>query len=110
MYNICMYEIYNFNLFKILYNYNKFIYTQILYNKIYVQSILERDDVIGAYARKWRHYKLASQFTSMICDYLNKRVLDDSKNRGTSTATAAADKHQTVGDGKYKRQTIHAVG
>ncbi|CAG8523652.1 5982_t:CDS:10 [Diversispora eburnea] len=64
-----------------------------------------------AYARKWKHYQLASQFSSMICEYLNKRILDNSefKNRGISTATAAADKQQFVEDGKYKRQTIHAL-
>ncbi|RHZ52955.1 hypothetical protein Glove_454g2 [Diversispora epigaea] len=75
------------------------------------KSILEHDDVTSAYSRKWKHYKLASQFSSMICEYLNKRILDntESKNRGISTATAAADKQQSVEDGKYKKQTIHAL-
>ncbi|CAI2161539.1 18874_t:CDS:10 [Funneliformis geosporum] len=65
-------------------------------------SILNHDDVVSAYAREWKHYSLAAGFSSMICDYLNK-LLVNSKSR------AISDRKMTVQGGNYRRQTVQAL-
>ncbi|CAG8608507.1 6088_t:CDS:10, partial [Dentiscutata heterogama] len=69
------------------------------------RSILDHDDVVSAYAREWEHYRVASDVSSKICDYLNKLILRSKDPKGRS----GADRHHPVEDGKYRRQTIHAV-
>ncbi|CAG8780117.1 17510_t:CDS:10, partial [Gigaspora margarita] len=68
------------------------------------RSILDHDDVVSAYAREWEHYRVASDVSSKICDYLNKLILKE-HNKGRSVT----DRNHPVEDGKYRRQTIHAV-
>ncbi|CAG8591155.1 13153_t:CDS:10, partial [Acaulospora colombiana] len=63
------------------------------------KSILDHDDVVSSYAREFANYKIASESSSIICEYLNRLLL---KNKND-------DKRQTVGDSRYKRQTIHAL-
>ncbi|CAG8505419.1 9997_t:CDS:10, partial [Scutellospora calospora] len=69
------------------------------------RSILDHDDIVSAYAREWEHYRVASDFSSKICDYLNKLILrsKDPKSR------SGTDRYHPVEDGKYRRQTIHAL-
>lgn len=71
------------------------------------QSILDHDDVVSAYAREWKHYSLAAGYSSMMCEYLNKLLVNgtkDNKSRGM------VDKKTTVQGGNYRRQTVQAVG
>ncbi|KAG9289195.1 hypothetical protein G9A89_022504 [Geosiphon pyriformis] len=68
------------------------------------KTILDHDDVVNAYAKEWNHFYLASDFSSRLCDYLNKLLLKVKETPGI-----AAPEKRTVGDGKYKRQTVQAL-
>ncbi|CAG8443676.1 9696_t:CDS:10 [Ambispora gerdemannii] len=68
-------------------------------------SILDHDDIVNAYAKEWSHYSLASDYSSRICDYLNKIMLKVKDTGGIP----ASEKRKTVGDGKYRRQTVQAL-
>ncbi|RIB08915.1 Cullin [Gigaspora rosea] len=68
------------------------------------RSILDHDDVVSAYAREWEHYRIASDVSSKICDYLNKLIMKE-HNKGR----IGTDRNHPVEDGKYGRQTIHAL-
>ncbi|CAB4428705.1 unnamed protein product [Rhizophagus irregularis] len=70
------------------------------------ESILDHDDVVSAYAREWKHYSLAAGYSSMMCEYLNKLLVNgtkDNKSRGM------VDKKTTVQGGNYRRQTVQAL-
>ncbi|CAG8456136.1 9200_t:CDS:10 [Ambispora leptoticha] len=69
------------------------------------RNILDRDDIIKAYAEEWNRYSQASIYISRICDYLNRIML---KNKDTG-GIPASERRKTVGDGKYRRQTIQAL-
>ncbi|RUS20694.1 Cullin [Endogone sp. FLAS-F59071] len=68
------------------------------------QHILEHDDIVTAYARDFEKYYLAADYANMLCDYLNRLLL-----KSKDPSVTHADKRQTVGDGRYRRQTIQAV-
>lgn len=59
---------------------------------------------MSAYAREWKHYSLAAGYSSKMCDYLNKLLVNGTKDRGM------VDKKTTVQGGNYRRQTVQAVG
>ncbi|CAG8824242.1 34725_t:CDS:2, partial [Racocetra persica] len=67
-------------------------------------SILDHDDVVSAYVREWEHYRVASDASSKICEYLNRLIMKkDPKDR------SGMDRNRLVEDGKYRRQTVHAL-
>jgi hypothetical protein len=70
------------------------------------QSILDHDDVVSAYARDWKHYSLAAGYSSMMCDYLNKLLVNGTKD---NKIRGMVDKKSVVQGGNYRRQTVQAV-
>jgi len=69
------------------------------------QSILKHDDIVTAYTTEWEHYRLASYYSSLMCDYLNGHIIKVKDIGGIP----GAERRQIVGDGRYRRQTIQAV-
>ena len=66
---------------------------------------MDHDDVVSAYVREWKHYSLAAGYSSMICDYLNKILVSNTRDK----ARSIVDRKMTVQGGNYRRQTVQEV-
>ena len=66
-----------------------------------MQSLLLHDDTVSAYARKWEEYRIASNYTNVICAYLN-RMLVKMKNPHSNSGGLG-------GDSRYRKMSIEAV-
>ncbi|CAG8496671.1 9525_t:CDS:10, partial [Paraglomus occultum] len=67
-------------------------------------SILKHNDIVTAYTTEWEHYRLASYYSSLMCDYLNGHII-----KVKDGGIPGAERRQIVGDGRYRRQTIQAL-
>nr|CAG8438868.1 5547_t:CDS:10 [Entrophospora candida] len=68
------------------------------------ESILEHNDIVNEYYREWKRYRLAAEYSSNVCDYLNKRLTNELKSHNI-----VATRRENVGGGKYKPQTFQAL-
>ncbi|CAJ0877585.1 10777_t:CDS:10 [Entrophospora sp. SA101] len=68
------------------------------------ESILEHNDIVNEYYREWKRYRLAAEYSSDVCDYLNKRLTNELKSHNI-----VATRRENVGGGKYKPQTFQAL-